>query len=427
MILDSAQQFSLVPQVKEFFLARQPILDRDQNLVAYELLFRRAVPTSSGGGSDSRGAATIIAHISELGMEQVIGNALGFFNVDSAVLMGDLVDFLPREKVVLEFPQTGRITPDVVRRISEMADAGYRFALDDVITFSEYIQPLLHLIEIVKIDTSLMARADLAVLVARFREAGKLLLAEKVETMEQFRICLDLGFDFFQGYYFAKPAILSGKKLTAAQMSIMQLMTLLAKDADNAQIEQVLKKDVSLCLSLLKLANTAGMGVTKSVHSLSDALVVLGRHQLQRWLQIQLYIGSSTHARFASPLLIVATTRGKLLELVARKLEPANKGLADTAFTVGILSLLDALFGQPMEKILNQMVFGKDVREALLYRNGVYGDLLRLAEHIEKPNEAGGPLPALLEKLDLSPEELYPLQLEAFEWSNGLAPLGPEA
>ena len=426
MFLDTAQPFSFVPQVKEFFLARQPILDRHQNLVAYELLYRRAAPQVPNTGEDSRGAAAIIAHVSELGVEHVIGNALGFFNINSAMLMGDLVDFLPRHKVVLEFPQTGRITPDVVRRMQEMMEAGYRFALDDVITFSDYIQPLLPLIEIVKIDTALMTRSDLAALVGQFKQADKLLLAEKVETIDQFRTCLELGFDYYQGYYFARPVILSGKKLTAAQLSIMQLMTLLVKDADNAEIEQVLKKDVSLCLSLLKLANMAGIGATKSVHSLSEALVVLGRHQLQRWLQIQLYIGSSTSAQFASPLLVVATTRGKLLELIARKLESASKGIADTAFTVGILSLLDALFGQPMEKILNQIVFGKDVRDALLYRTGFYGDLLRLAEYIEKPKEAGALLSPLLIKLGLSVEELYPLQLEAFEWSNSLVPFGRE-
>lgn len=426
MILDTAQQFSFIPQVKEFFLARQPILDRNQNLVAYELLYRRAVPQVSNAGEESRGAAAIIAHTSELGVEHVIGNALGFFNVNSAMLMGDLVDFLPRHKVVLEFPQTGRITPELVQRMQELMDLGYRFALDDVITFSDYIQPLLPLIEIVKIDTALMTRSDLAALVGRFRQVDKLLLAEKVDTIDQFQTCLELGFDYYQGYYFARPAILSGKKLTAAQVSIMQLMTLLAKDADNAEIEQILKKDVSLCLSLLKLANMAGIGVSKSVHSLSEALVVLGRHQLQRWLQIQLYIGSSTSAQFASPLLVVATTRGKLLELIARKLEPASKGIADTAFTVGILSLLDALFGQPMEKILNQIVFGKDVRDALLYRTGFYGDLLKLAEYIEKTQEAGRLLPPLLIKLGLPVEELYPLQLEAFEWSNSLVPSGIE-
>src|SRR5688500_18661320 len=229
MILDTAQHISFVPQVKEFFLARQPILDRNQDLVAYELLFRRVGNRQAGDRQkaiidDSRGAASLIAHTSELGIENVTGDALGFFNVDSTLLMDELVNFLPREKVVFEFPQTGKITPELVRRVSEMVGAGYRFALDDVITFSEYIKPLLPLIEIVKIDTSVMTRADLVILAEQFKEADKLLLAEKVETIEQFQNFQDLGFDYYQGYYFAKPDILSGKKLTPSQLAIVQLM-----------------------------------------------------------------------------------------------------------------------------------------------------------------------------------------------------------
>jgi EAL and modified HD-GYP domain-containing signal transduction protein len=422
MIPDLAPHFSSVPHVKEFFLARQPILDRNEVLVAYELLFRRPETGPASTPDDWRGAVSIIAHASELGIENVIGGVRGFFNVDYQILMRDLAGFLPSQKVVFEIPQTIKITPELVQRVSKMVDAGYTFALDDVITFSEYIKPLLPLIEIVKINTSFMTRADMVIVVNQFQQTKKLLLAENVETLEQFRGCVDLGFDYYQGYYFARPAILSGKKLTPSQTAILQLMTLLAREADNAEIEHRIKKEVSLCLSLLRLVNTPGMGVTKNIHSLSEALVVLGRRQLQRWLHIQLYIGSHSSPHFVSPLLSLASTRGKLLELVAAKLEPLNKNIADTAFTVGILSLLDSLFGQPMKKILDQIVLGEDVCNALLYRSGFYGDLLKLSEYVEKPSDASRLLGPLLLKLGLPVEELYPLQLEAFEWSNSLIP-----
>ncbi|SEK70026.1 EAL and modified HD-GYP domain-containing signal transduction protein [Nitrosovibrio tenuis] len=415
-----AHDFSFAPQVKEFFLARQPILDRNENLVAYELLFRRPEACSASDADNWRGAVSIIAHASELGLENVIGGVRGFLNVDYATLMRDLVDFLPSQRIVLEIPQTINVTSELVQRVSKMVDEGYTFALDDVITYSDYIKPLLPLIEIVKINTFAMTWEDIVIVVDQFKQANKLLLAEKVDTIEQFRNYLDLGFDYHQGYYFAKPAILSGKTLTTSQSVIVQLMMLLARDADNAEIEHSIKKEVSLCLSLLRLVNTPGMGITKSINSLSEALVVLGRRQLQRWLQIQLYVGSHTSTQLASPLLLLATTRGKLLELAAEKLKPATKAVADTAFTVGILSLLDALFGQPMKKILERMVLGKDVSEALLYRAGFYGDLLKLSEYIEKPAEASRLLLPLLVKLELPVADLYPLQLEAFEWSNNL-------
>src|SRR5690348_3842687 len=147
MILDTTPHISSAAQVKEFFLARQSILDRNQNLIAYELLFRRTGVRAPVSAEDTRGAASIIAHTSELGIENVTGSALGFFNVNSTLLMGGLVNFLPPEKVVFEFPQTDKITPELVRRVAELADAGYRFALDDVITLSEYIKPLLPFVE----------------------------------------------------------------------------------------------------------------------------------------------------------------------------------------------------------------------------------------------------------------------------------------
>ncbi|MDN5753239.1 MAG: EAL domain-containing protein [Nitrosospira sp.] len=423
MILDLTQNLPSMPQGQDFFLARQPILDRDQSLIAYELLFRRAETGPANVINDLRGTASLIAHASELGIGNAIGSALGFVNVDAAMLMSDLVNFLPCDKVVLEILETVEATPELIRRVSELMNAGYAFALDDVMTLSDDIEKLLPLVKIIKIDISGMTQPDLAMLVSQFKQAKKLLLAEKVETIEQFRSCRDLGFDYYQGYYFAKPVILSGKKLSTSQLAIMQLMTLLAKDTDNAEIENSIKKEASLVLSLLRLVNTVGMGVTKRMDSLAQALMVLGRDRLQQWLQVLLYTDSRKDNRFASPLLLLATTRGKFLELIAGKLEPADKSIADAAFTVGLISLLDALLGQPMRDILERIVVGKDVSEALLYRQGFYGDLLKLSEYVERPDEAGQLLAPLLLKLQLSTEDLYLLQLEAFGWSNNLSSL----
>ena len=155
-MFDPTQYFSHVTQVKEFFLARYPILDRNQNLVAYELLFRRLEMRSGNAAEHGRGIPSIITHTATLGIEAVVGSSAGFLNVDYATLMSNSVRLLPSEKVVFEIPQTIKITAELIHRISEMAEAGYRFALDDVIIFSEYIIPLLPLIEFVKVDTSVV-------------------------------------------------------------------------------------------------------------------------------------------------------------------------------------------------------------------------------------------------------------------------------
>jgi c-di-GMP phosphodiesterase len=404
-------------RVKEFFLARQPILNRGQGLIAYELLFRRAEAGAASVVDDLAATAAVIEHATELGMDNVIGGSLGFVNIDASVLMSDFVQFLPREKVVLEILETVKVTDSVIARVVELKQAGYTFALDDVIADSGDVRKLLPLVDIVKIDIAGMPAATLTQLSTQFKSTRKKLLAEKVENIEEYNRCLDLGFDYFQGYYFAKPAVLSGRKLSPSQLALMQLMGLLNSDAENADIERTIKQDASIGLTLLRMANSPALGTGNRITSLGQALMVLGRRQLQRWLQILLYAEPSKSAGTLSPLLVLATTRGKLLELMADKLKPGNRNIADIAFTVGIMSLMDALFASPMEKILEQFPVTDAVSEALLSRSGIYGNMLKLAEYIENLETPGTLLTQALQSMQLSSEDLHEIQLAAYDWS----------
>lgn len=416
-----ADSLDQAPRVKDFFLARQPILDRTQGLVAYELLFRDAATPNANISDDLSATAAVIAHLSELGMHAVLGTSLGFVNVDSTVLMSDFIRFLPSDKVVFEILETVHVTPELVERVTELANAGFVFALDDVIADSIDVQQFLPQVKIIKIDLLGTDSPSVERLARQFKAEGKMLLAEKVETLEQFQVCLDLGFDYFQGYYFARPYILSGKKLSPSQLTIMQLMTLIMTDADTREIELCIKPDVSLGLTLLRLVNTPAFGLPKRIDSLSQALVLLGRRQLQRWLQILLYAEPGTVRHQASPLLALAATRGKLLELIAEKIQPGQRHVADVAFTVGIMSLMDTLFGAPMVEILKEISVADAVSEALLEGKGVYGDMLRLCESLERIDEANALILPLVRKLGLSIDELYQLELRAFEWVNSIS------
>lgn len=408
-------------RLKEFFLARQPILNRDQSLIAYELLFRGAALGAANVTDDLSATAAVIAHASELGMTNVIGSALGFINVDATVLLSDFVHFLPSERVVLEILETVEVTGEIVARVAELAQAGYTFALDDVIADSSGLQQLLPFVSFIKIDITGMAYSELSTLAGRFRQVGKKLLAEKVETLEQFEFCLGLGFEYFQGYYFARPVIMQGRKLSPSQMALMQLVSQVIADADSAQIERSIKRDAALGLMLLKLVNTPGVGAAHRIDSLGQALMVIGRRQLRRWLQILLYAEPGKASQAHSPLLLLATTRGKLLELLAQKLRPNDRNSADIAFTVGIMSLMDTLFGIPMEEILPQLPVADDIAEALQHRAGFYGQLLNIAEYVERIEKAEQLLIPSLQSLQLSTEELCKMQLEAFEWSDSIS------
>lgn len=411
----------LIPyRAKEFFLARQPILNRQQALFAYELLFRSAADGPANVTDDVLATASVIAHASELGLDNVIGASRAFINVDAAVLRSDFFKFLPKEKVVLEILETVEVTDDIVDRVAHLSQAGYVFALDDVVGETANIRKLLPHVRIVKIDINALQPESLPALSARLRAQGKSLLAEKVESVEQAQRCLDLGFEYFQGYYFARPLVLTGKKLSPSQVTIMRLMAQITDNADYAMIERSIKQDAALGLSLLRLVNAVGPGTTvRRIDSIGQALAMLGKRQLHRWLQILLYAESGKSGHAASPLLNMATTRGRLLELMARKIGSGDRNVADIAFTVGTMSLMDALFDVPMAKILDQAHVADEVRDALLARRGFYGDMLNLVESVEQV-KAADPAP-LLKKLTLSIEEFYELQLEAFKWSDRIA------
>jgi EAL and modified HD-GYP domain-containing signal transduction protein len=334
--------------------------------------------------------------------------------------MSDIFSFLPREKVVLEVADTVALAPDVLRRMTELVGQGFSFALDDVSSDAGHVQALLPLVEYVKMDMRHMPLAELMKLAPRFRQDNKKLVAEKVETRDEFKNCLDLGFDYFQGYYFAKPVIMSGKKLSPSQLAVMELMTLVTSDADNLEIERAIKRDVSLALNLLRLVNTPAVGARQRIDSLSQAVTILGRRQLQRWLQIMLYAEPSKRGHSMTPLLMLATTRGRLLELLASKLRPSHRHAADIAFTVGIMSLMDTLFGIPMADILQQIPVNDEVAEALMFRGGFFGDLLKLAECIERIEEMDQHIIPTLRDLAMSTDELVELEMAAFEWSDNV-------
>ncbi len=401
-----------MPYANRFFLARQPILNRHQRLVAYELLYRNADCDDAHVTNGKAATASVIAHASALGMEHVVGDQLAYVNVDAEGLMSDFIHFLPNDKVILEVLETVDATPEVVARVRELKQAGFRFALDDVVGESDNLDKLQPLMDVIKIDIKQMAPASLAALTRSLRNPRQKLLAEKVETHEEFRQCMDLGFEYFQVYYFARPVILSGKKIAPSQMAIMHLLELLATDADQRDIERSIKLDPVITLNLLRLVNTPAVGARFRINSVGHALMVLGRQQLQRWLQILLYVKGQ---QYDSPLLQLATTRGKTMENLLEHLRPGERISADIGFTVGIMSLMDTLFSVAMGEIVDSVNVLDDVRAALLHRTGDYGAALKLIELVENAQE-GPELTGLLHELALPPSALYESQLAAYDW-----------
>jgi len=411
----SLDQASQPLQLRNFYLARQPLLDRNQALFGYELLFRKRADGDADIDSGLAASAGVLAHAAQLGLPRAVGDACAFLNVDTDVLMSDIFAFLPRERTVLELTGSVEATDAVLWRLAELAGHGFRFAAE-ASSHGNRLGRLLPLLDFVKVDLRATPVVTMLAIVPRLRGTGKRLIAEKVESQAEYRTCLDLGFDYFQGYYFAKPSVLAGRKLSPSQLALMELMHLVTSDADNIEIERAIKRDVSLAVNLLRIVNTPAAGLRQRIDSLSQALIVLGRRQLQRWLQIMLYAEPGNRGHTQTPLLMLASTRARLMELLAQRLRPGQRQVADVAFTVGIMSLMDALFSVPMADLVEQIPVSEEVAAALVKRSGFFGELLRLAESLERMEEGDEMLPVLGELAD-SGDELVELEMAAFEWS----------
>lgn len=407
----------------DIFIARQPILDNRESLVAFELLFRSTNTAATSGvveEDDTHATAQVLVNaFEEMGIAEVLGTHRGFINLNTELLHSDLIEYLPKQQVMLELLETITINPAIIARCHELKAKGFSLALDDVEELSDDIKPLLSVVDVVKLDLSLIDAAHLPALVKEFKHYPVKLLAEKVEDREQARRCHDMGFDLFQGYHFARPEILSGKRAAPSKMVLIRLLSMLLSEVENEQIVEAFKEHADLTYNLMRMVNSVGFGLVTKVSSLKHGLVVLGRQPLRRWVQLLLY-ASDKGNEIVSPLMQLAATRGKLLELVAQQERPADPDYADRAFMVGMLSLLDALLNEPLPEILARMSLQDEVLSALLLHEGSLGELLTLCEKIES-----GDIASIQEKLPARPgmtmETLNRAQLEALGWANNIA------
>jgi EAL and modified HD-GYP domain-containing signal transduction protein len=404
--------------INAIFLGRQPILDRNQRIVAYELLFRAGDTAGVTVVDDMQATASVIHHaFSEMGVQTVLGTQLGFINVSADMLMSDLLELLPRTQVVLELLETIAVTDAVIERCRDLKRQGFTLALDDFV-FDERYRPLLTLVDIVKVDLLLHSQDELRSAVTQLKQWPVRLLAEKVDSAEQAAFCHALGFDLFQGYYFARPLVLTAKRADPSQMALIQLLGLVLGDAETPQIEQVFKQHPNLTYNLMRLVNSVASGVHRSIASVSQAIMVLGRKQLQRWLQLLLFTlqSGSTHP---NPLLLLAATRGKMMELLAAK-QQRNADYCDEAFMTGILSLIESLIDKPLADIVSELNLGERLAAALLQREGELGTLLRLVESVEHPDLKDTSV-LLAQSGALSLSDLTAAEIDAMSWANQIA------
>ncbi|MBI5439200.1 MAG: EAL domain-containing protein [Nitrosomonadales bacterium] len=406
---------------QQFFLARQPILDRNQSLCAFELLFRSGGKQAEAGVVDDTHATAqvMLNAFGDMGIANVLGAHKGFINLDAEFLHSDMVELLPRKQIVIELLETVVIDEEVIARCRDLKAMGFSLALDDVLRLGDDIKPLLGVVDVIKLDLTQIAPAELPALVKEFKKHPVKLLAEKVEDREQAGACMEMGFDLFQGYYFARPETLSGKRADPSKMVLLRILTLMLSGAESDKIVNAFKKHPTLSYNLLRMVNSAGNNLAVKISSLSHGLMVLGRRALQRWVQLLLY-ASGKEGTTVNPLMQLAATRAKLMELVARQIRERDIDYADRAFMVGMLSLLDTLMDEPLKEIVARMSLQEEIEAALLEHGGDLGDLLVLCGELES-GDAAAVQKRLHSRPGLNADALNGAQLEALGWANSIA------
>lgn len=403
----------------QLYLGRQPILDRKHNLFAYELLFRNSTRNTANIPDSSTATATVIANaFSEISIGDALGDYRGFINVEVEFLFSDMLLLLPPDAVVLEILESIPLTVDVMLRCRELSEKGFVLAMGDCFEIGPERQELMTLVDYIKIDIQRVKSEELARLVDYLKPLGKKLVAQRVNARAQMEQCMELGFEYFQGYYFARPTVISGKKLNHSQLTLMRLLSLLMSDADTTELESVFKQEPLLTVNLLRMTNSAGAGTTIRITSLRHAITILGHRQLQRWLQLLLF-ASTTQGSTNNPLLHLAATRGRLMELLAAAQKKGNVAYADSAFMVGIMSLMPALMGLPIAEIVTPLHLAIDVREALCEGKGKLGNLLKLIAATE--DDSLEEIETILAECPgLETENLNQCQTQAMAWANSI-------
>lgn len=391
------------------FVGRQPIYDRNMKVFAYEILFRSGL---EGGAritdGDEATSQVLLNTFLEIGVERIAGDCPAFFNLTRDLLLNQDLE-LPKAQVVLEVLENIEIDPIFVKAVERLHKMGYRIALDDF-AFEPHWEPLLRLAHVIKVEIPALDWDAAPALLAGLRQYKAKLLAEKVETQEEYEKLHKMGFDLFQGYFFCKPRVIEGRSLSSNRLSVLQLMAKLNQsNVEVAEVERMIRQDPSLSFKLLKYLNSPFFGLRIRVESIRQAITLLGIKTLRTWVTLLAMSGIQDKPQ---ELMKNALQRAHLCETLAKAVRLPDE---ERYFTTGLLSVLDALMDLPMVEVLNQLPLSDEVKVALLEQTGALGEALGLALACERGDFESV---SQFRGRDLPVDKLF---LEAMFWADQMA------
>jgi c-di-GMP phosphodiesterase len=343
-------------------IARQPILDRKGEVVGYELLYRAAGAATAAGADARTMTMGSLQALVEMGLENIVGAHKAFYNADFSVLDFSIFETLSKEQIVIEILEQTEPTPENLALAAELKKKGYVLALDDY-AFQPHLEPFLEFVEIVKLECSeLDPKKDRGRILALMSRRKKV-LAEKLENMAEYQAYYNLGCHLFQGYYFAKPAVVEGTAVPTQKKTLLNFLSKIHReDVSIRELEESIASDPNFAYKLLRQVHSAAVGAS-NIETVGQAILFLGIRPTAALASVLALSAVDDKPR---ELLVTALTRAKMAEELARS---AGLGQPDAFFTLGLLSVLDAYLNQPMERITEMLPLGESLKSALLEQN----------------------------------------------------------
>lgn len=392
--------------MNDIIIGRQQILDYRLNIYAYELLFRGTDFNINDPSSGTLATNQIITDtLLEIGLNNIVGEHKAFINFTTQNILEKTPLNLPKDRIVIEILENITIDSSVINNVREFASQGYLIALDDFV-FSNDWQPLVEVANIIKIDVFNLGIENTKALINQLKPFKVKLLAEKVETHEEFQILKDLGCDYFQGFFFSKPNLIAGKRMGVNQLAAIKLLTAINKqDVELKDITKAISHDISLSYKLLHYINSSFFNLPNKIQSIQHAITYLGMKEVRRWTNI-LTLASLSN----KPTVLLENSL--ICARMCEQFAILKKQNPEQFFLIGMFAHLDSLLDMPLAEALNQLPLDTNITDALLKKKGVAGETLQYVidyEYWKLPSH-------LLE--NVSVQQINSIYLEAIQWSH---------
>ncbi len=396
----------------DVFIARQPIFDRRQKVYAYELLYRSGTENASCFKCGDSATSDVVINSLMMGSDKLTEGHRAFINFTETLIKDEVPKLFSSKYLVVELLEN--IVPDeaLLQYVRELKNLGYLIALDDYIASYEY-EALVELADIIKVDFVDTTQSERWVMSERFRNLEKKLLAEKVETVEEFDEAMQLGFDYFQGYFFAKPRIMKSKDVTSLNNNYLEIMNELdAPEPGYEKISAIMERDVALTFKLLKLINSPAFYTNSKINSVKQALVLLGFKEIRKWIMVVMLrdLGKNKPDEVLKTCLI----RAKMAEMIANLCKMEHR--KNEMFIMGLFSMIDTLMDQDLYSIIGGLPLEDDIKEAMMGKENKLHDMFMVILYYEKGNWDEMVRDTKLLKIDY--HEIPDIYYSSLAWAN---------